>query len=212
MLLSGLWRDRRVVELNLGGMLDVFINCSALLQRASNLILQIGVINRSIFWPEHWQYLRETWSILSIIFYFIYYTLDILSLDSLKGSRFHGRNSACTPSKFTMFFSQEAHEKPPNGFFVNMASSSCPLPVPYSRINSNNYLSYSHDYNNPYLFLNCCNFLGYFSLVSKPINHVFYEFIQFLSHSPFETLYFCFISLLVYQFHQVIKLVIHYVS
>jgi hypothetical protein len=138
-------------------------------------------------------------------------TFDILSCDSLKGSLFHGRNSACTPSKLTMFFSQEAQEKPPSGFLVNIASSSCPLPVPYSSINSNNYFNYNNDNINPYLFFNLSNFLGNFPLISKPIDHILNEFIEFLSDSPLKTLDFSFISLLVNKIHEVIKLFVHHV-
>jgi hypothetical protein len=135
------------------------------------------------------------------ILYFIWMiniTLDILSCDSLNGSLFHGRNSACTPSKLTMFFSQEAHEKPPSGFLVNIASSSCPLPVPYSRINSNNYFNYNHYNISPNLFFNLCDFLSDLSLISKPIDHILNEFIEFFSDSSLETINLCLISLLVY--------------
>jgi len=46
---------------------------------------------------------------------------------SLKGSLFQGWNSAIYPWRLIMFFSQEAHETPPRGFLVNMASSSFAL-------------------------------------------------------------------------------------
>jgi hypothetical protein len=110
-----------------------------------------------------------------------------------------------------MFFSQEAQEKPPSGFLVNIASSSCPLPVPYSSINSNNYFNYNNDNINPYLFFNLSNFLGNFPLISKPIDHILNEFIEFLSDSPLKTLDFSFISLLVNKIHEVIKLFVHHV-
>jgi hypothetical protein len=68
--------------------------------------------------------LEKPWPTFNDFRIMIKLTLAILSEGSLNGNFYHGKKSFFLPYMFTTSFSHEAQDIPPNGFLVNIASSS----------------------------------------------------------------------------------------
>ena len=95
----------------------------------------------TVFYAFYSKRLSCAGSIIESILLKPYPTRAIRSEGSLKGSLPQGMKSTFLPYKLFKSFSQLAHEKPPSGLLLNMASSLESLP-PLLRNKSKRFLSY----------------------------------------------------------------------